>query len=744
MKADAQPLSKIFSSDIRYLVPLYQRPYVWKLESHWRPLWEDIRLTADQLLTDTAGGQTVADQNLRAHFLGAVVLEQQLVQAGMIPARTVIDGQQRLTTLQLFIAAAASVIEDLGDEKSARILQKLTFNDADFVNVREDRYKVWPTNSDRPMFTAVMDEPGWGGDSNFAEAMAFFREAVAEWISESGHSDQDCIKAMTRTIRELLKVVAIDLEPADNAQVIFESLNGRGQPLLAIDLVKNLVFQLASAAHLDLLAVHNLYWSQFDETYWRTLQRQGRLNRARAEIFLMHWLSYRTGQDVPADQLYPRFKRVALESPDVPIEDLLVEFSSDAKLFKSYDTLSDPVERVFFERLGILDTSTVYPLIIHLFKTCNASDLSRSLRALESFLVRRMVCRLTTKNYNRLFLDWLKAMRASADGPLSVLLDSMRKAEGDSARWPSDSDVLSAVKVPAYNSLTQSRIVMLLSAAERALRSEKTEDVPLPPGLTVEHVMPQSWRQNWPLPDGDDLEAAMNREAYVHLLGNLTLVTGQLNPALSNSAWPKKRSAVREHSVLLMNNRLVDEHPESWDEADIDARGAELADTICQVWPGPDHQWSEIAVEASSVDSTPPPAEESLVASSDESAARYDDLVLAHFPGIKTSHLVQRGSSNTLCDMSAPEFIAYSAPVPLDCSRCRYRAFKRGLSFQGEPVHNRYPGIGGLADELVDPRWLIEHADPRYQHLVPEPTAGPGEPDEPGVETGAGDPEEVE
>lgn len=732
MKADAQPLSKIFSSDIRYLVPLYQRPYVWKLESHWRPLWEDIRLTADQLLTDTASGQTVADQNLRAHFLGAVVLEQQLVQAGMIPARTVIDGQQRLTTLQLFIAAAASVIEDLGDEKSARILQKLTFNDPDFVNVREDRYKVWPTNSDRPMFTAVMDEPGWGGDSNFAEAMAFFREAVAEWISESGHSDQDCIKAMTRTIRELLKVVAIDLEPADNAQVIFESLNGRGQPLLAIDLVKNLVFQLASAAHLDLLAVHNLYWSQFDETYWRTLQRQGRLNRARAEIFLMHWLSYRTGQDVPADQLYPRFKRVALESPDVPIEDLLVEFSSDAKLFQSFDTLSDPVERVFFERLGILDTSTVYPLIIHLFKTCNASDLSRALRALESFLVRRMVCRLTTKNYNRLFLDWLKTVRASADGPLSVLLDSMRKAEGDSARWPGDSDVIGAVKMPAYNSLTQSRIVMLLSAAESALRTEKTEDVPLPQGLTVEHVMPQSWRQNWPLPDGDGLEAAMNREAHVHLLGNLTLVTGQLNPALSNGAWPKKRSTIREHSVLVMNNRLVDEHPESWGEEDIDARGAELVGVICKVWPGPEYQWPTIAVPARLDEPPAPSSEEPPSGSPEEAVDGYDDLVLAHFPGVKTAHLAARGSTDTLCSMVAPELLPYSTPTPLDCSRCRYRAFKAGLKFQGEPVHEWYPGIAGLADELVERQWLTTRFDPRYRHLVPEvPTEAPAGVDDP-------------
>jgi hypothetical protein len=125
---------------------------------------------------------------------------------------------------------------------------------------------------------------------------------------------------------------------------------------------------------------------------------------------------------------------------------------------------------------------------------------------------------------------------------------------------------------------------MLLSALELALRqSNKVEDIyALPLNLTIEHVMPQTWAEHWA---GDGSVDADQREAHVHLLGNLTLTSGPLNSSLSNAAWGIKRPALVDHSLLLLNREVASE--EVWNESVIDARGRQLALVICSLWPGP-------------------------------------------------------------------------------------------------------------------------------------------------------------
>lgn len=137
MKPDTHTVQQLFERDVRYLVPLYQRPYVWDERHQWEPLWEDI---VAMLQHQEGGGG-----NLWSHFLGAIVLDQEQTAPGEIPRFTVIDGQQRLTTLQLLIAAAASSLAAVKATDDAELLRELTMN-----NPRKaegiDRLKVWPTN----------------------------------------------------------------------------------------------------------------------------------------------------------------------------------------------------------------------------------------------------------------------------------------------------------------------------------------------------------------------------------------------------------------------------------------------------------------------------------------------------------------------------------------------------------------------------------------------------------------------
>ena len=148
MRADGISIQDFFHTERRHVVPLYQRPYVWKREDQWEPLWDDLRYLAERGL---------AGQATRPHFIGAIVLEQIKTPITDVPARLVIDGQQRLTTLQLLMAGLRELCADVPEDGLRRRLDRLSRND-DAGPASDQRFKVWPTNLDRPAFRELMDE----------------------------------------------------------------------------------------------------------------------------------------------------------------------------------------------------------------------------------------------------------------------------------------------------------------------------------------------------------------------------------------------------------------------------------------------------------------------------------------------------------------------------------------------------------------------------------------------------------
>src|SRR3989442_9685854 len=152
MKADIVNLKTLFQKDVRYLVPTFQRPYVWNQEDQWEPLWNDVRNTAeefiDQLESAGVGNEAAAEERSGVHFLGAVVLQQQPNPAAELERREIIDGQQRLTTLQLLLDAAQEVFEHDGYDTQAKQLRKLVLNDPDYAPADSDCiFKIWPCTS---------------------------------------------------------------------------------------------------------------------------------------------------------------------------------------------------------------------------------------------------------------------------------------------------------------------------------------------------------------------------------------------------------------------------------------------------------------------------------------------------------------------------------------------------------------------------------------------------------------------
>lgn len=586
MKADTLPLHRIFDGERRFVAPLYQRPYVWERTPQLETFWEDIREIAERLLAD----ETVSPQ-----FLGAIVLDQVRQQLGFVETRTIIDGQQRLTTSQLFLEAFADLCEASGATDEAAQLRTLTRNRRPMSKDLDAQFKVWPTNADQAQFRTVMnarhrDEAGHG---RIAAAYQYFHEQLEAWL---GQGDASTIRAeaLLRAVWDHLRVVVIDLDRDDDAQTIFETLNARGTPLLPSDLVKNYLLQRARREGADLDVLYQAHWQPMDEkdAYWRHAVGSGHAARPRIDVFLLHYLTLQVGGLVPARQLFASFAAWADRERDgdgklLSAEAHLARLAHLAGLYRKFEEgEGSPRRRQFFERLQVIDVTSVYPLALELARR-GADDpvaLDGCLVDLESFLVRRMLCGLNTRGYNRFFATLLGKVKGQ-EGPLAGHIRAALLAEtADSSRWPDDEELeVSWRTVTAYKALTQRRVAMVLQALEEALVPPKAEKLPLPADLTVEHLLPTSWQACWPLPPGDQGAAKDRRERLLHTFGNLTLVSGKLNPAMSNGAWEKKRQALHDNSRLFLNRDL--EALPAWDEDAIEARSGRLFDLVRSIWP---------------------------------------------------------------------------------------------------------------------------------------------------------------
>lgn len=601
MRVDKLTLERIFERTERLEAPLFQRPYVWKQERNWQPLWDAIKKVADARL---------ADKPSRPCFLGAIVLDQIKTSTGKLHARQIIDGQQRLTTLQLAIAAARDLSVEKGEPDYGAAFKKLNCNHVPLSKEVDDVFKVWPTNSDRADFrdtmnagsaAAVRDLPSADPDDDWLipNAYLFFADTFAAWLADAtGEALTARLDSLYCAIKDDLHLVVIDLEEHDDAQVIFETLNALGTPLLPTDLVKNYLFHLAEFQKQDTQHLYNKYWATFDtdKQFWRKEVRQGRLKRSRLDLFMNDYLTLATGEEVSSALLFSTFREHVRTSDGQPAAEHMQRFRTYADVYRSFsDFPSDSREGQFFYRLEQLDTTTVFPILLEVLKRYGGpkdrAELHQILGDLESFFVRRAVCELTTKNYNRLFVDMIKAAKVANDFSATAVRNFLLAQTVDVSRWPSDDEFRSSwLRIGFYKRLKKAKARMILEALEAALHTGKTEKVQIERMLTIEHLLPRQWEKHWPLPDAATTpelieEATKYRDDVLHRVGNLTLLTKRLNPSVSNGPWDKKRHKILEHSALNLNRGFQD--IEGWDENAIEERSKELLKQAMKIWPRP-------------------------------------------------------------------------------------------------------------------------------------------------------------
>jgi uncharacterized protein with ParB-like and HNH nuclease domain len=628
MQPNYLPLVKVFGSEIRHTVPLFQRPYVWDREGQWEPLWADIADLGDRIL------QAQNAQKIAGHFLGTVVLEQASHSSGTIARREIIDGQQRLTTLQIILHAvqhalsaveqAAKILDDKEGEKSANVSSRqiaaLTINPA--YGEDEEKYKVWPTNEDRAPYREVMDaiNPAElaNADSRMAQAYRYFYKAVEKWLGPETNSVARAM-ALASALKDHVRIIVLDLEGTDEPQAIFETLNAHGTPLLPADLMKNWFLWEAPRQNQDPDFLYRSFWHDFDKdhTYWRAMIGTGHAARARVDTFLQNWLTRRTGEPTPAKHLYDRFLKYAIPRDQAgnvtstrDIKLLMSDINTDAKHFRLIEN-PDGITRFdqFLRRMSVLEVVVFYPVILELMSRegSDSEDLDAAAAIIESYLVRRMICAQQTRGYGNLAITMLGALK-DGSAPAAPLLEKLLSGLDGSLRWPDDQTFKNSwCERPLYRNLRRARIVMLLSAIEEYYQRGGAKSEPIVKfnfaNLQIEHIMPQEWQQHWPL----NGQAESEREIKLHTIGNLTLVTGGLNPTLSNAPWlaapgvNHKRQTLADHSRLQLNARVVNNFPTLWDESSIENRADELFEVACEIWLSPNPAYRNEDVKKESV-----------------------------------------------------------------------------------------------------------------------------------------------
>lgn len=625
---------QLFTMQCRYLVPLYQRQYVWNESDQLQPLWEDVLAKTLELLRPYTG------QTPRKHFMGAVVLRM-LVTSGLeYQAFEVIDGQQRLTTLQLLLLALRDYATGQALHTVTALLTGMTENPP--LNGREyERWKVVPTTRDRQDYEDIWEArspmrllelrpkkliPGrrrYEARARLVETYEYFHAAIKQFAETNTHADDAAlplpdftettrrVETLVRAITQQLELVRIDLDQDDDPQIIFETLNARGARLLPGDLVRNFLFLEATRKYqvqAEVEKLYSAYWQQYDDTessaFWKAEVRQGRISSQRFEYFLFHFLVsqlQRPDEEIQLGYLYQAFGDWWKKESGGDVENvlqLLLKYSSFYRRVVEPATTADRMA-LFGRRLRTLDISTVYPLLLFLFverAEQTAAEADGIVADLESYLVRRVICSLPSNSYNRIFLRMLTDLRLTEVITRQTVRDYLLNLSGPTAEWPTDEQFRHRwLTTRAYVGMTKPRIRMILEAVEWQQYTKFQESArPTLDAATIEHILPQTpTEEEWPLEVAPGADEAAHEQAHLlrgdlmHSFGNLTLVTSPLNSWLSNSAFSVKEKELSSQSTLMLNRYFTLYNVKGWNNAAIMARGERLFEMADDIWARP-------------------------------------------------------------------------------------------------------------------------------------------------------------
>lgn len=566
MKATEAKLLDFLKKSPQFVIPIYQRTYSWT-EKECRQLWDDIVRCG-------------SSDKIAVHFVGSIVyVESGLSQVTHQAPLLVIDGQQRLTTVSLLLAALAEAVagtEPFDGFSQRKIKNYYLINPEE---TGERHFKLLLSQTDKATLTALVGDgqppqhPSIRINANF--------ESFKRWISEG--------KVELATLcRGLAKLVVVDIaltRDQDNPQLIFESMNSTGKELSQADLIRNFI----------LMGLEPVLQTQLYEQFWRPMEVDfgQEAYGTHFDGFMRHYLTVMTGEIPNINAVYDAFKgharssRAAFPDDKSHIESLVCEIRDYARHFCAMALGREPDADLknAFHDLRELKVEVAYPFLLELYHDYKAEMLSKadilaSVRLIESYVFRRAICAIPTNSMNKTFATFTKALKKDryfeSIQAHFLTLPSYR-------RFPSDEEFRRDFQTrDLYNFRSRSYWLRRLENYGRKERVAVDE-------YTIEHILPQNenlspkWREAL----GEEWQRI--QQTWLHTLGNLTLTA--YNSDYSDRAFAEKRDMPEapekglKQSPLKLNQGLG--VLETWDEEAIRSRAAKLAEIGLGVWPAP-------------------------------------------------------------------------------------------------------------------------------------------------------------
>lgn len=624
MRADAYPLETVLGEKQQWVVPVYQRHYEWgTYEGEQIPkLWEDLR---DKTL------ERLEERNQFPHYFGAIIFSEPSSQEfGTIRKRFLVDGQQRITTFKLALTAIREVARENELEDLVFVVDSYLFNETgpSIKDPERERFKLWPSRYDRSLYQSIVD--GTPDDLRALQPDSFYKngkiikkysenlllaywrllEEIREFVADRKEIESEeaatVLEALLASFLTGFQVVLIQLDPNDDAQEIFASLNGLGKPLAPFDLIRNDVFHRARKIGEDDEQLFDGRWNYFENSFWTEEVRQGRMKRARADHLITHAVIAETAREVNAGKIATEYRHYSRERAFETVAEELDVLLGHATTYSAMERMDQgAVTAEIANVLRIWDMSIFHPFILWVNAENVDEEEKKSLFGLlENYIVRREICGFTTKNYNKVVTGMIRALkdRKEEQEAIEAFAAYLNELTGDASKMPPDDQLIGAfVTRKVYGAIPAARLRYIFQQIEHDIRDKFDETTVITDDLTIEHVIPQAWSVFWPLPNGktapcestweaahegivleDETKALMDaRGQAVDTFGNLTLITSSLNPSIGNGAWSEKKKRIGK-SLLALNRDIASK--DNWTEAEIESRAKGLAAVACNIW----------------------------------------------------------------------------------------------------------------------------------------------------------------
>lgn len=563
MKATEAKLLEFIKKSPQFIIPIYQRTYSWS-KKECRQLWDDIIRTGDE-------------ESINAHFVGSIVyIEKGIYQVTSQSPLLVIDGQQRLTTISLLVAALADKLDQLPSVEQEIIegFSPRKLRNYYLLNPEEDGekyYKLILSKTDRETLIAIVDgkEIPKKYSVRIRENYGYFRE----WIEEYS----DMLETICKGIAKLIVVDIALSSDQDNPQLIFESMNSTGKELTQADLIRNYILM-----GLDIKQQAFLY-----EHFWRPMEIDFGQEAYTKDFdgFMRHFLTVKTGKIPRINEVYEAFKEYAaiMRSKGIDMSEIVEEIRKFSKYYCNMTLNQEPDKelRIVFNDIKELRVDVAYPLLMEIYDDYEEGvlikeDFIEILRLVEAYVFRRNICSIPTNSLNKTFATFMKSvdrMRyVESVKAQFILLPSYR-------RFPNDIEFVKELKTrDLYNIPRRSYWFKRVENYNRKERVEVDQ-------YTIEHIMPQNpnLSDEWKEELGSEWERI--HETWLHTIGNLTL-TGY-NSEYSDKLFAEKRDMENgfRDSPIRFNQTL--RNVEAWNEETIIERAQALSDVAVKVWEAP-------------------------------------------------------------------------------------------------------------------------------------------------------------